>query len=300
MQTPSVRKHLKEALPSSVVEWLSVIRRYRKHHGRLPNIINPKGFNDKVVHRLLFDRREVLREMTDKVAVRKYVEARLGPETLPKLYCLTPDPEKIAWEALPDRFVVKPSHGSGWVRVVTDKSRVDWGALIRTCKDWMSRSYYNEWRVWYYKNIEPRIMVEQFIDDGSGEAPIDYKLFVFDGVVEIIQVDVARFTGHRRRFYTPAWEPLDVLLARPGVIGDVPRPPHLAGMIAAAEKLSEGIDFVRADFYDTPAQPYFGELTPGPGGGTSVSVRRSSIITWAHSGNCRQKGAPKEDKHVLN
>jgi hypothetical protein len=267
MLRPSLKKQLKQALPPRVVEWISVVRRYRSHHGRLPNIISPKSFNDKVIHRVLFDRRDVLREMTDKASVRGYVEERLGPEVLPKLYCLTTDPENIPWEELPDRFVVKPTHASGWVEVVMAKSAVDRDSLIEICKGWMSRSYYKEWWVWFYKDIQPRIMVEQFIDDGSGAAPKDYKLFVFDGVVEIIQVDVGRFTDHRRRFYTPAWETVDVLLACPDVIGDLPRPPHLAEMVAAAGTLGKGLDFVRADFYDTPQQIYFGELTPGPGGG---------------------------------
>ena len=43
----------------------------------------------------------------------------------------------------------------------------------------MKRSYYKETLEWAYKHIEPRIIVEEFIDDGSGTAPNDYKLFVF-------------------------------------------------------------------------------------------------------------------------
>jgi hypothetical protein len=38
-------------------------------------------------------------------------------------------------------------------------------------------------------------------------------------------------------------------------------------MLRAAEALGRDIDFVRADFYDTDARLYFGELTTTPGGG---------------------------------
>ena len=38
-------------------------------------------------------------------------------------------------------------------------------------------------------------------------------------------------------------------------------------MIEAAEALAQGIDFVRADFYDTPDRLFFGELTATPGCG---------------------------------
>lgn len=38
-------------------------------------------------------------------------------------------------------------------------------------------------------------------------------------------------------------------------------------MIKLAEKLSEGIPFVRIDFYENNGQVYFGEFTFFPGGG---------------------------------
>jgi len=266
-----VKKPIKKALPDSVVEWMIDFRtltyKYRRAHGVFPRLIRPRSFNEKVIHRILFDRRDVLTQITDKAAVRSYVESRLGPQVLPRLYCLTSRPEDIQLEELPDRFVVKPTHGSGWVQVVTDRSTLDRRALIETCNGWLGQSYYEEERVWFYKNIEPRIMVEEFIDDGSGAAPNDYKLFVFDGAVEFIQVDAGRFIHHRRRLYTPAWEKLDVLLKFDDIIGELPPPRHLAEMLAAAEALGQGMDFVRADFYDTPARLYFGELTMGPGGG---------------------------------
>ncbi len=49
--------------------------------------------------------------------------------------------------------------------------------------------------------------------------------------------------------------------------GDVPRPAHLAEMIAAAETLGRDWDFLRSDFYDTGHHLYFGELTMTPEGG---------------------------------
>ena len=57
-------------------------------------------------------------------------------------------------------------------------------------------------------------------------APLDYKLFVFDGRVELIQVDSGQFTEHRRRLFSPAWEKLDVTLEHPDIVGEVPRPKH--------------------------------------------------------------------------
>ena len=256
-----IKKLIKRSLP----DWFFLICVYRSRHGVFPNIIQPATFNEKILHRILFDRRAVLTQMADKAAVRAYVELRLGPQVLPRLYYLTGHPDTIPFDQFPDRFVVKPTHGSGWVKVVNDKTTLDRAELIRICNGWLKRSYYEETREWVYKHIEPRIIVEEFIDDGTGTAPKDYKLFVFGGIVELIQVHAERFTAHRQRLYTREWKKLDVIFEYDEISGDVPRPAHLAEMIAAAETLGKDMDFVRADFYDTGDRLYFGELTTTPG-----------------------------------
>lgn len=257
----STKARIRKLLP----DWLILIRGYRGTHGTYPNVIRPATFNEKVLHRILFDRRVILTQLTDKAAMRSYVESRLGAQILPHCYCLTTCPETIPFDQLPRRFVVKPTHGSRWVRLISDSSTLDRAALIETCAGWLNQSYFEQTREWIYKNIEPQILVEEFIDDGSGAAPSDYKLFVFDGTVEMIQVDVQRFTKHRRGLYTPAWKKLDVLLEHDGV--EVPPPAHLTEMITAAQALGRGLDFVRADFYDTADRLYIGELTMTPGCG---------------------------------
>jgi hypothetical protein len=249
-------------------DWLVLIERYRKFVGGFPNLLWPQTFNEKVVHRIVFDRRSLLTQLADKFAVRSYVESRLGPRILPDLYYVTTDPATIPFDQLPDRFVVKPTHGSGWVQIVRDKASLDRAALIETCKGWLQQNFYDITREWAYKQIEPRIIAEQFIDDGTGAIPRDYKLFVFGGKVEMIQVDAGRFTAHRRRLYSPTWEKLPVLYVYDDISGDIPQPVHLEEMIGAAETMGRDMDFIRVDFYDTPDRVYFGELTMTPECGT--------------------------------
>ncbi|MBV8814992.1 MAG: hypothetical protein JO271_10920 [Verrucomicrobia bacterium] len=251
----SIKERVKKSIPS----WLILIRRYRKVHGVFPNLVRPATFNEKTLYRILFDRRTVLRQLADKAAVRSYVALRLGPQALPELYYLTTRPDTIPFDRLPDRFVVKPTHGCGWFQIVTDKSAIDRDALVGICTGWLNQSYYDISREWVYKEIKPQIMVQEFIDDGGGPVPTDYRLFVFEGTVELIEVNVGHLTRGRVRLYTPAWEKL-----APKSGDDVPRPAHLTEMIAAAVTLCGELDFVRVDFFDTPEKLYFGELTTSP------------------------------------
>lgn len=259
----SIKRAIKEQLP----DWCVLLRGWRNAHGTFPRIIRPVTFNEKVLHRILFDRRAVFTQLADKAAVRSYVEQRIGPEILPKLYFLTSHPDTIPFDDLPGRFVVKPTHGSGWVQLVIDKFTLDRAALMKLCSDWLRRSYYKQTREPVYKHIEPRIIVEELIDDGNGSAPNDYKLFVFDGTVKLIQLHSGRFSDHRAALFTPTWKRVDAYFGYDDIGGDVPRPAHLAEMITYAETLGRDLDFVRADFYDTGERLYFGELTTTPGGG---------------------------------
>ena len=242
-----------------------LVWRYMVRHRRLPNLVRPQRFTEKILWRIMFDRRPVLGVMADKFAVRRHVRERIGEQVLPELLHVTTDPRTIPFDSLPDRFVVKPTHGANWVRVVTDKSMVDRGELIATCNGWLGQNYHAVTREWAYKGVTPRIVVEELIDDGNGITPNDYKLFVFNGRIEFILVIMGRFEERSHAVVTPDWQPVDVVWPYTGRPGTATPPPHLAEMLEAAERLGRDMDFVRIDFYDTPDKLFFGELTATPG-----------------------------------
>ncbi|RYI13848.1 MAG: hypothetical protein EON48_12225 [Acetobacteraceae bacterium] len=245
------------------------MKKYFYTFGSLPNVIAPRTFNEKVNARKFFDHRPIFNTWVDKLAVRDWVAAvKPGYDRLlPALLHVTAEPSDIPFDQLPDRFVIKASHGSGWLRIVKDKSTLNRDAVIAECREWLSLNYYDINLEAVYRNIPPRIMIEEFLDNGCGEAPEDYKLYVFHGRVEIIQVDVARFGQHRRKIYDRDWQEQQVELSVPTYTGTLSPPPQLAEVIEVAETLAGTIDFVRVDLYVVGDQVYFGEMTPSSGNG---------------------------------
>lgn len=240
----------------------------------------PATFNEKVRYKMLADRRPLLTTFTDKLAVRTYVESRVGAGYLPELYAVTNEPSSLLRDALPREFVVKPTHASGAVVVVADfappdtalsrpdatwakawvrPAALDWGILTEIGEEWLSHRYRHE--EWAYRNVPARLLVEELLD-GDGVPP-DYKLFVFHGRVRMIDVHLDRFTDHSSSLYTTEWERLPVTFGHPAG-ADVERPAALPELIEVAEALGAETDFVRVDLYCPQGRVVCGELTNYP------------------------------------
>lgn len=126
----------------------------------------------------------------------------------------------------------------------------------------MKRSYGSWLDEWGYRDVPRGLLIEPFVGTPP-TLPIDYKLYVFHGRVEAIQVHLDRATEHRWLLFDRAWQQLS---ARASI--DMIHPPEtLAQMIEGAEVLGSGFDFVRIDFYDAGTTPRFGEMTFYPGSG---------------------------------
>jgi hypothetical protein len=126
------------------------------------------------------------------------------------------------------------------------------------CALWLNSNYYSDGGEWAYKHIEPRIIVEEFISDGTGQSALNHKVHVFGGRVQLITVDA----GDRRDNYDRSWNRLDF---KGGCepIGGLPRPALLGDLIDCAEAVGAGLDFIRVDLYVT-TKVYFGEMTVYP------------------------------------
>ncbi len=253
------------ALPATTVARppkLAPLRIHITHlwrHRRLCNLSRPTRFNELFQYRKLHDRNLALPALADKLTVKPYVADRLGPEwVIPTLWSGTVLPNPPPW---PRAFVVKSRHGcnqTAFVRSAAD----DWAAVQRRARRWMARDYGFWLDEWLYTHIPRGLLVEPFVGT-SDTLPIDYKLFVFHGRVEFIQVHLQRETRHRWIVLDRSWSRVSSPTADP----DPPRPHTLSALIAAAETLGRNFDFVRVDMYEVERRPLFGEMTFYPGSG---------------------------------
>ena len=249
--------------------------KFKKTYGFPLNLKDPKTFNEKIQYKKFFDRKSIYTTCADKFAVREYVKRKIGKQYLIPLLFSTTNPEEIDLSKLPNQFVIKSNHSSGHIIIVDDKNSIDINMIIGKCKKWLKVRLFPLYKEWHYKNIEPRILVEQFLRDENGHAPKDYKFHCFAGRVEFVFVDSDRFTDHKRTLFSRDWELLPFTFC-PADSNNRPmfkpnknesKPENFAEMIEVAESLSKDFDYVSVDFYTLQNKIFFGELTFTPGGG---------------------------------
>lgn len=242
-------------------------RNFRKSHGYPLDLKDPQSFNQKICWKKLHDRNPLLRVLADKYRAREYIASTLGKATaervLVPLLFATDDPGQIPFDSLPDSFVVKSSHGSGFNLLVHDKRTLDRDDVVALCRSWQQASYGVRAHEWAYHGASRKILVESMLKNADGSIPADYKFSMFHGKCGFIQVDFDRFEGHTRSLYDPQWNRIDAEWRKPRG-GDMPRPECFSRMMELAERLAGALDFVRVDFYEVNARLYVGELTHYP------------------------------------
>ena len=99
--------------------------RFRAAWGRWPDFENPTNFDEKLLWLNLYWQHPVKTECGDKYTLRQHLEKQGLGHVLPRLYGAYLSPEEIDLAALPERFVLKCSHGAKCCVFCRDKQKLD-------------------------------------------------------------------------------------------------------------------------------------------------------------------------------
>lgn len=243
---------------------------FRLKMGYPLDLENPHTFNEKLQWLKLYNRRPEYTQMVDKYAVKMYVANIIGKEYIIPTIGVWDRFEQIDFSVLPERFVLKTTHGGGGggVTICRNKEHFDVDEAERKLEKSLSIDIYKYLKEWPYKNVKKRIIAEEYIHDNC-DGLKDYKFFCFSGNVKFFKIDFDRFIDHHANYYNRDGKLLPFgeadLLPVPDKLLDIPQ--NLSEMIGIAERLSVGIPFLRVDLYNVDGKIYFGELTFFPASG---------------------------------
>ena len=247
-----------------------ILARYVRTAHRLPRLSPPVTYNEHITHRLLFDRDPRLKVICDKIAVKAFVDDRIGKgHSVPLLGAWTCG-EMIDWSTIPAPFVLKPSFASGPFEMVHSFGAGERDRLTRVADQWVSaRPALRHYCEWGYHGLPKRVMAEPLLVGRDGGTVPEVNVFVFGGRAMLLRVFTGQQLTKQRR---DAWFDRDgrqidirtskIASARYG-LSERDR----KDLIALAEAVAQGFSSLRVDFYVAQEGLLVGELTPYSWGG---------------------------------
>jgi hypothetical protein len=233
---------------------------------RLPNLVRPRLFSEKMQWRKLFDRNPLFAVLSDKIAVRDFVAARVGPGRTPEILWVGDRPEDIPFDRLEPPYAVKCSHRSGMNVLVPDDACLDRDAARAELRAAWREDYGRTHFEPGYVPIVPRLFAERLVVMPDGSPPVEHYVHVFSGRVAVIETAVLEDDGaggrewrlcfHDRDWRKRNWREMFEPTRRP-----VARPACLDAMIGLAETLGAGFDYIRVDLYDAAEGLVVSELS---------------------------------------
>lgn len=269
-------------------------RRFHRDFGRSPDFANPRTFNERMLHRLVYDRSPHFTVFNDKIAAKDYVARRVGPGYNVPLLGKWRSPRQIDWSALPDRFVLKPSGDSGKFVLVRGPADRNIDHLRAIAWSWLkTRRAGRGHPEWGYRGVPRQLLAEPLLVGPDGGTPPEINVFTFNGQALLIRRLTGRKTLPERRdaWFDATGRQVEIGVASiPSVRMELPDALR-SELIEVADALADGLDHLRVDFYLTGDGLKVGELTPYSWGGLahwrSPELDEKLGRLWAGDGDGR-------------
>lgn len=224
------------------------------------NLKTPQTFNEKLNWLKLYYHNPLMPILADKYKVKDYVAHKIGSEYVVRNYGVWDRFEDIDFSSLPEQFVLKTTNDSLGVMICKNRQTFDKEAAKRHINQGLRRNYYFAWREWGYKDVERKVIADQYLDDGTGEQLRDYKFWCFNGCPKYMYCTI-KGDGVYENFYDMDFNIVDIDHGFPRHSPEFQKPETFDKMKELATILSEGFPFVRIDFFSVAGHVYFGEFT---------------------------------------
>jgi hypothetical protein len=236
---------------------------------------------------MLTDRDPLLHTFCDKIAAKEWIAARIGAERSPRTLGVADSVEELTALPLPERWMLKASHGCNWFQLVAAPTHPLDGAVREQARHWLTCDYADTFQEWGYRGVPPRLMAEEFLSLDGGQCT-EMSAFCFRGQARALRLFIPESAlaahrssqTHRPRtkelFFDGDLQPLPLVRPQhdhwPALAGTDRQP--LEDFLALAEKLSAETSFLRVDGFLCDRGVMVGELTPYPGAGIWYQLPR--------------------------
>jgi hypothetical protein len=225
------------------------------------------GSPDREFNDFLFSRKvngslsdPLCRFVTDKEHGKTFIAERVGAHrTIPTVAILRSPREIDDFRADGWPLVAKPTHSSGRKAIIEDQQELS--LAIPMMRDWLEHCYFRESLELNYRDLERKVIVERYLPDTF---PFEGSIYCRDGQPRVISIVDRRTDDRTRVSLDGQGRPVHFALGRRYCPMPDPKLPYLETLMAEAAVLAERFAFIRVDFYGSPTDFLFGELTNLP------------------------------------
>lgn len=238
---------------------------YKKLMHKELNLKNPETFNEKINWLKLYEypSNEKIIKASDKFRVREYLHSINCDRYLNELYGVWDRVEDIEWDKLPNKFVLKCNHGSGYNILCLNKKELDRKSVEKKLNKWMHEDFGKVSAEPHYSSIPRKIICEKYLTEDI----IDYKFYCFNGEPKFFYVSIipnGDFHYMKAIFYNIDGTKANFIRTDHEILESVVLPSNLNEMVELSRHLSKEFKFVRVDLFNVDGKIYFSELTFSP------------------------------------
>ncbi|MGJ8652869.1 MAG: ATP-grasp fold amidoligase family protein [Opitutaceae bacterium] len=259
-----LRPVLKKVLPPKSFEAVTFYLRL----GYWPQLDAPRSFNEVISHRKLNEKVFPFPTLIDKLAVRDFVESRIGDSYFTNIIQSYTESEAIRLADLPEAFAFKCNAGSGMNQIVSSKQDVTEATLVDLARTWMSKPYSEVSHTYecIYDKTPRCVYAEELLD------PLDsvreFKFWCIGGKPVFVQTLARGSEASGYEVFRPDGQIADYCVFNKAPKAPSDMPACLSKLLELAGILAEGFDFVRVDLMVSGDDRItFSEMTFHPGGG---------------------------------
>ena len=218
-------------------------------------------FEDKINWIAVHDVNRLKGKCADKILLHQYSKRILKKDICNKILKIYDDPSKIDFSELPEQFVLKTNHGSGFNIIVNNKTNLNIKNAKKNLHDWLQYDYGANTGQFHYSFIKRKAFAEEYI----GSSLNNYKFMCYNSVPIFVYLSKKFNNRKYRTFYDMNWKKLDFdCLSEKDPFNIYPKPKTFELMKKYAHKLSRPFKFVRIDLYEYKGEVRLGELTFTP------------------------------------
>jgi hypothetical protein len=222
------------------------------------NESNLLTFEDKLNWLAIHDTNKLKGKCSDKILLHYYSKKKIGKDICNKILKIYNSEKEINIKQLPNQFVLKTNHGSGFNIIVENKTEFNLTQAKTLLMNWLNIDYGKIGTEFHYSFINKKILVEEYI----GSNLKNYKFLCFNGKPKYVYVSIKEGEFKYRNFYDMNWKFINFFcLSEPHPKYHYPKPKYFELMKKYAILLSKDFKFVRVDLYELENEIRLGELT---------------------------------------